>query len=257
MNRPVRQKIGINRMRPVLVDAEGQLWSVTSPFFFVRPRQPDGNIVDYAVSQLGFIHIWSVDGSSIVVALRPDLVHPKTMAAAFYAIADLRPVRVFVSVSNTAKQRWELFNSVDRALNRIDRLVSGVIVPEGDGRWTEYAGGYSDMLAQCGEELSRPGRKPEVERPARDAAPTKPQPAKRRMKFKDKHALETLPARIAKLEADIVKLSKTIADPNLYAKDRAAFDKASAALGKAQAELAQAEDDWLRLEELREQVESR
>jgi hypothetical protein len=111
-------------MRPVLVDAEGQLWSVTSSFFFMRPRQPDGNIVDYAVSQLGFIHIWSVDGYSVVVALRPDLVHPKTMAAAFYAIADLRPVRVFVSVSNTAKQRWELFNSVDRALDRIDRLVT-------------------------------------------------------------------------------------------------------------------------------------
>ncbi len=28
----------------------------------------------------------------------------------------------------------------------LDRLVSGVIAPEGDGRWTEYAGGYSDML---------------------------------------------------------------------------------------------------------------
>ncbi len=118
------EKIGIDRMQPVLVDAEGQIWSVTSPFFFMRPRRPDGNIVDYAVSQLGFIHIWSVDGSSIVVALRPDLVHPKTMAAAFYAIADLQPVRVFVSVTNTAKQRWELFNSVDRALSRIDRLVT-------------------------------------------------------------------------------------------------------------------------------------
>ena len=80
-------------------------------------------MVDYAVSTLGFIHIWSVDGSSIVVTLRPDLVHPKTMAAAFYAIADLQPVRVFISVTNTAKQRWELFNSVDRALNRLDRLV--------------------------------------------------------------------------------------------------------------------------------------
>src|SRR6266481_6572528 len=124
MNRLDRKKIGIDRMRPVLVDAEGQLWSVTSPFFFMRPRQPDGNIVDYAVSKLGFIHIWSVDGSSIIVALRPDLVHPKTITAAFYAIADLRPVRVFVSVSNTAKQRWELFNSVDRALDRIDRLVA-------------------------------------------------------------------------------------------------------------------------------------
>jgi len=41
------------------------------------------------------------------------------------------------------------------------------------------------------------------------------------------------------------------------ARDRAAFDKASAALGKAQAELAAAEDEWLRLEELREQVEAR
>src|SRR6266481_4043663 len=120
MNRPERKKIGIDRMRPVLVDAEGQLWSVTSPFFFMRPRQPDGNIVDYAVSTLGFIHIWSVDGSSIVVTLRPDLVHPKTMIAAFYAIADLGPVRVFISATNAATQRWELFNSVNRALDRID-----------------------------------------------------------------------------------------------------------------------------------------
>src|SRR5712691_335929 len=125
MNRPERQKIGIDRMRPVLVDAEGQLWSVTSPFFFMRPRQPDGNIVDYAVSKLGFIHIWSVDGSSIVVSLRPDLVHPKTMAAAFYAIADLQPARVYVTDRNTTTQRWELFNRLDRALDRINRLVTG------------------------------------------------------------------------------------------------------------------------------------
>ena len=37
----------------------------------------------------------------------------------------------------------------------LDRVVSGVIVPEGDGRWLEYAGGYSDMLAQRGEDLAR------------------------------------------------------------------------------------------------------
>jgi hypothetical protein len=110
-------------MEPVLVDAEGQIWPVTSPFFWMRPRQPDGNRVDYAVSQLGFIHIWWVDGSSIVVTLRPDLVYPKTMAAAFYAIADLRPVRVFICAASTANQRWELFDSVDRALSRIERLV--------------------------------------------------------------------------------------------------------------------------------------
>ena len=37
----------------------------------------------------------------------------------------------------------------------LDRLVSGVIAPEGNGRWTEYAGGYSDMLAQRGADLTR------------------------------------------------------------------------------------------------------
>ena len=37
----------------------------------------------------------------------------------------------------------------------LDRLVNAVIVPEGDGLWTEYAGGYSDMLAQRGAEPSR------------------------------------------------------------------------------------------------------
>lgn len=119
-----RKKIGIDGMQPILVDAEGQVWSATPPFFWMRPRQSDGNIVDYAVSNLGFIHIWPVEGSSIVVSLRPDLVRPKTMAAAFYAMADLRPVRVFISATTTTKPRWELFNSLDRALNRIDRLAT-------------------------------------------------------------------------------------------------------------------------------------
>src|SRR5690606_8063669 len=30
----------------------------------------------------------------------------------------------------------------------LDRVVTSVIAAEGDGRWVEYAGGYSDMLAQ-------------------------------------------------------------------------------------------------------------
>ena len=36
----------------------------------------------------------------------------------------------------------------------LDRVVNAVIVPEGDGRWTEYAGGYTDMLAQRGRDFS-------------------------------------------------------------------------------------------------------
>src|SRR5258705_10656046 len=37
----------------------------------------------------------------------------------------------------------------------LDRVVTSVIVPEGDGRWIEYAGGLTDMLAQRGEDVAR------------------------------------------------------------------------------------------------------
>ena len=30
----------------------------------------------------------------------------------------------------------------------LDRVVTSVIATESDGRWIEYAGGYTDMLAQ-------------------------------------------------------------------------------------------------------------
>ena len=36
----------------------------------------------------------------------------------------------------------------------LDRVVHAVVVPEGDGRWGEYAGGYSEMLAQRGAEFA-------------------------------------------------------------------------------------------------------
>ena len=139
----------------------------------------------------------------------------------------------------------------------LDRTVSAVIVSEGDGRWNVYAGGYSDMVAQRGEGVTAKAVKAEPKTVREKAEPPSSPAAKRRLSFNDKHALETLPGRIAALEAEVATLTKTIADPGLYARDRAAFDKASAALAKAQADLAAAEDEWLRLEELREQVEAR
>jgi ATP-binding cassette subfamily F protein uup len=139
----------------------------------------------------------------------------------------------------------------------LDRTVSAVVVAEGDGRWNVYAGGYSDMVAQRGEGVTARTVAKETKSPRDKVEAPAVSAAKTRLSFKDKHALERLPARIATLEADIAKYSKAIADPELYARDRAAFDKASAALAAAQAELAQAEDEWLRLEELREQVEAR
>jgi ABC transport system ATP-binding/permease protein len=139
----------------------------------------------------------------------------------------------------------------------LDRTVSAVVVAEGDGRWNVYAGGYSDMVAQRGEGVAAKAVAKSEAKPARERTEASTASPKTRLSFKDKHALETLPARIATLEAEIAKLSRTIADPNLYARDRTGFDKASAALAKAHADLSSAEDEWLRLEELRERVEAR
>ena len=108
----------------------------------------------------------------------------------------------------------------------LDRLVNGVIAPEGNGRWIEYAGGYSDMLAQRGADLTRDQRKPEPQKASKEAASVAdvPEPTKRKMTFKDKHALETLPKTIAALQAEAHALQEKLGDPQFYARDRAAFE---------------------------------
>jgi len=137
----------------------------------------------------------------------------------------------------------------------LDRIVSGVIVPEGNGRWTEYAGGYSDMLTQRGADLTREPRKADAAKPAKEAAPAAtPQPARRRMSFKDKHALETLPKAIVALQAEAAALQAKLDDPSFYARDRAGFEKVTAALGDIQHRIAAAEEQWLELEILREEL---
>jgi ATP-binding cassette subfamily F protein uup len=138
----------------------------------------------------------------------------------------------------------------------LDRLVNGVIAPEGNGRWVEYAGGYSDMLAQRGADLTRDPRKPEtVLKVSREPTATlEAAESKRRMTFKDKHALETLPATIAALQAEANALQTKLGDPQFYARDRAAFEKASGELGELQRKIAAAEEQWLALEMLREEI---
>ncbi len=139
----------------------------------------------------------------------------------------------------------------------LDRVVTSVIAPEGNGRWVEYAGGYSDMLAQRGADLKqRAIESAAADKPkeSKGSAPTSS--SKRRLNFNEKHALETLPKTMAKLQAEIAKQQKLLDDPGLYAKDRKKFDAASAAIAKAHTELDAAEEKWIELEMLREEIES-
>jgi ATP-binding cassette subfamily F protein uup len=139
----------------------------------------------------------------------------------------------------------------------LDRVATSIIVSEGEGVWTEYAGGYSDMVAQRGFGVTKP--EVEVKAPARGGRTVAMAPiaaTKAKLSFKQKHALETLPKEIKKLDAEMERLNKLLADPGLYARDPKAFADASAKLTAAEAAKSKAEDEWLELEMIREELES-
>ena len=137
----------------------------------------------------------------------------------------------------------------------LDRVVTSVIATEGanggDGRWVEYAGGYSDMLTQRkGARVS-----PVVAAKARGAVERERAagPAKK-MNYRDRHALETLPREIAGLQAEMAKLNAQLSDGGLYTADPVRFRVVTQALAAAGEKLAAAEERWLALEMMREEM---
>jgi len=137
----------------------------------------------------------------------------------------------------------------------LDRVATSILVNEGDGRWAEYAGGYTDMIAQRGFGLAGPGALAPVKAPSGQGREASGPAAKRRLSFKDKHALEKLPARIADLRDMLARLASLLADPQLHARDPKAFSRVSNDYGAKQEDLARAEEEWLTLEMLREEIE--
>lgn len=136
----------------------------------------------------------------------------------------------------------------------LDRVAGNVLVSEGEGRWVEYAGGYTDMLAQRGRgvEARESKEKPRERAPRTDSPRDAAKDSKTKLGFKEQHELKTLPKRIAELEAGIAKLREVLSDSGLYGRDPERFSKATGLLEKAEIELASAEDRWLTLEMQRE-----
>jgi ATP-binding cassette subfamily F protein uup len=138
----------------------------------------------------------------------------------------------------------------------IDRTVSSVLLSEGEGRWLEYAGGYTDMVAQRGRGVQARVVEKEVKPKSADKpAPSAPAQNRRKLSFNEQHDLKTLPKRMAELEAKIAKIQEILADADLYSRDPARFQKAMDALTQLQSELHAAEERWLELEMLREELE--
>jgi ATP-binding cassette subfamily F protein uup len=141
----------------------------------------------------------------------------------------------------------------------LDRTVTSIVAPEADGRWTEYAGGYSDMLAQrggagLGQRKSAKREAAPSAQPARGEAEAS-KPATKKLSYKQKFALESLPGRMEQASARIAALEAKLADPALFSRDPAAFNGIAATLDGERAALAAMEEEWLDLELLREAIE--
>ncbi|MGL4490022.1 MAG: ABC-F family ATP-binding cassette domain-containing protein, partial [Rhizobiaceae bacterium] len=109
----------------------------------------------------------------------------------------------------------------------LDRTVTSTIASDGNGKWTEYAGGYSDMLVQRRSQAQDVKQTVRSQGAAQVAAVSKV-PSK--LSYKHKFALETLPGKIEDATKKIGMLEAKLADGTLFTKDPAAFNKIAADL---------------------------
>jgi ATP-binding cassette subfamily F protein uup len=128
----------------------------------------------------------------------------------------------------------------------IDRLVTSTVVLEGEGRAREYAGGYTDWLAQRPAQATPApvARKPPPSPP--------PRPASSAFPAKLQRELDRLPERMSAVEDEIAALELRLDDPDLYTRDPAAFALIGEKLASLRGVLATLEDRWLELDAMRE-----
>jgi ABC transport system ATP-binding/permease protein len=110
----------------------------------------------------------------------------------------------------------------------LDNVVTQVIVAEGEGRWREYVGGYSDwervrptpaQLAASAKAASKTDIKAESTMPApapAAAVAAAPAAKQKKLSYKEQRELEELPKLIAQLETEQKSISEQLADPDLY-----------------------------------------
>ncbi|MBA5607577.1 ATP-binding cassette domain-containing protein [Duganella sp. FT3S] len=132
----------------------------------------------------------------------------------------------------------------------LDNVVTQVIVAEGEGRWREFVGGYTDW-----ERVRTPAPAP-ASAPARSApkADSKPAPAAapaakpRKLSFKEQRELDELPQLIASLEDEQTALALQLSDPDFYKKNAAEAKRVHARMEQIEAQLLAALERWEAIE---------
>lgn len=133
----------------------------------------------------------------------------------------------------------------------LDNVVTQVIVAEGQGKWKEYVGGYSDWerVRDASVAAAPAPKKAEAKPAAAPAAPAAPAPAKaKKLSYKEQRELEELPQLIAKLEDEQTALNLTLSDPDFYKKTPAEAKRLNERIAQIEEELMAALERWEAIE---------
>ncbi len=143
-----------------------------------------------------------------------------------------------------------LLVSHDRSF--LDNVVTQVIAAEGEGRWREFIGGYSDWAAWTAEQQKALQSKVAQEKPA--SKPVVPPSASAsgaratKLSYKEQQELNALPAGIEALETEQAALMEKVNDPATYASDPTVAQTMASRLAEIEEELLVLLERWEALE---------
>ncbi len=136
-----------------------------------------------------------------------------------------------------------LLVSHDRAF--LNEVVTSTLAIEADGQVKEYDGGYDDYVRQRPAEIAP---EPKLATTFTKTASSAERP--RKLSFKERKELESLPSRIESLETEIRALHEAMADPAFYRRDSSAIVVTKTKLAALEHDLATTYERWESLEAL-------
>lgn len=108
----------------VVIDDNGETWPVGAPRLrqAVMCRDPDIDVVAYAVRNLGFV-LLRQQGRMVRAEMRPALVKPQTLIGLYYNLVDWRPNQILLSRLTSEGTSHELFDDVSEFAATIERDI--------------------------------------------------------------------------------------------------------------------------------------
>jgi ATP-binding cassette subfamily F protein uup len=127
----------------------------------------------------------------------------------------------------------------------LDKVATGILAFEGNGRVVFYEGDYSSYLAKRPARDVRPAA-PKVEKPV-----AAPKPQARKLSFKEKKELELIEQQILDAETRVETLQAELNDPTIYKARAAEVPSLVAGLDAARAEVERLYARWQELESIK------